>query len=907
MEQITLRNVAEKNIYDTYMGILRISPSMLDGQLVDDMSLQLLNPKETDDSERKIILSDSDGIKMGLYFVPNVRETEVVNMTTKKKEVQKVINLTSVTDANIYVHNSYNVRSTLTLNETSQTTRIAPIQVFYESPYNVGVCDVLNYPVDSPNDGSYFNSRNKLGLINYESDSPPPHEQLEKKLFEQRRSWYDEHIGGEHRVKVGDTWIYTSNKYYEQVPILYTKDYILGQFKYHTARMTDSIKTKFVGTQETPDKLVNNTSIMTRLSFIPLDKMVWDIVHEVLKGAVRHTAGRYNMLGTGQNESISERLFGTLNAPTTKSPLLGMSFPSGLIINHAMPFKRYAFYLLRQMAFNSNEEGNNHTSLQRVSWELTKNLDEDRQVSYKQYIDDGKVTPFSKMEPGLANVLTKEFVLCDGKELTYQNYLNVNTDNRNLFQHDDKGLVKRDANKQPVPATEMSDSYKAMIGSSFTTGKLVVPSLLAFEQQSPRYLRGSNWLTSLGVDNPIDFDETTIPEGTYRNNDKEFEVIPDSDYGATQKDFTTPGAYRFNADWKASKTAHRHYCFVETSDFNQDNDAGHQFSTILDPSRPVYRNGGYEIVEVEGEEEELPGQFDEEGNPLTEPKIDIEVHRKSGLQALDSAIAYRPYFWDTQLFSQTPEQIAKTLESKPAPEPNYFPEDNTSFGVQFKCLNEGIRQGYLTQGSNELVQTLDDRTNLVRYSFTKNKMGYEGRAPNAWELHTPLPCAAMFAWRVQSDGNMVEFDEEGVAAGDYTIQNHDQTVIAADKEARKAQLELMNKAEGRAPIASRGGTDLAKGLKTFGSCKAHSHGGWGKRHTSTVSFQPWVGRYELQRATSNTMDVPRLVTSLPIQNIATEGEAPKDPFTAEMGDQTVVVDDTLSFPPSTIMLPLFKI
>ena len=66
LTEISLRNVGAEQIYDSYMGILRISPSELDGSYVDSMSMSLTNPKESNDKDREIILSDSDGTKLTL-------------------------------------------------------------------------------------------------------------------------------------------------------------------------------------------------------------------------------------------------------------------------------------------------------------------------------------------------------------------------------------------------------------------------------------------------------------------------------------------------------------------------------------------------------------------------------------------------------------------------------------------------------------------------------------------------------------------------------------------------------------------------------------------------------------------------------------------------------------------------
>ena len=68
LQEISLRDVSAEQIYDSYMGILRISPTDLDGQSNDSMSLFLTNPVDNSGKLRSVVLSDSDGIKLGISF-----------------------------------------------------------------------------------------------------------------------------------------------------------------------------------------------------------------------------------------------------------------------------------------------------------------------------------------------------------------------------------------------------------------------------------------------------------------------------------------------------------------------------------------------------------------------------------------------------------------------------------------------------------------------------------------------------------------------------------------------------------------------------------------------------------------------------------------------------------------------
>jgi hypothetical protein len=74
--QYNIRNVSQKEIYDSYMGILRISPNSVQGKNVDDPSVILNVLVDFDglfgdkNEQTKITLSDSDGNVLPLYFVP---------------------------------------------------------------------------------------------------------------------------------------------------------------------------------------------------------------------------------------------------------------------------------------------------------------------------------------------------------------------------------------------------------------------------------------------------------------------------------------------------------------------------------------------------------------------------------------------------------------------------------------------------------------------------------------------------------------------------------------------------------------------------------------------------------------------------------------------------------------------
>ena len=788
LQKISLRDVSAEQIYDSYMGILRISPTDLDGQSNDSMSLFLTNPVDNSGNLRSVVLSDSDGIKLGISFSSKVRTTSVRNVTTGRQENQNVINIVTDT-SNLFATQSFNNRSTLIANKEKQTDKISPIQVYHESPSTLGVFDVLAYPIDSPNDASYFNYGNKYNLINYNS-SLNVHTQLMDALYKKPKSWYDTNITTEHRVKVGDRFIYTQNENYEEVPILYTHDYILGQYNGHTARMSDTIKNSYISTAVGPERLATGKSLITKLSFIELDRMVWDIVNEAASGYLRQCDGRYNLLGIGENESICQRLFSTILPPQQTAPILATGVSPGIVMNHVMPFRRFIFHVLRQEVRNSAEENNDYKNLR---------------AGVKQYVTDKKITPFAKLNPGFVNTLTKEFVLCDGKELTYDNYPSVNTDNQALFQHNDKGIVQRNSSTQkPTPTTkeQQSEVYKAIAASNAdnapdgSTSKVIVPSLLAINQQSPRYLRGLNWdVGTTGLDTPINF---TAPSNrfNYNSNQRKYEVVKGSDYGLTKKDYNDPGMYRMQADWKATEQRHRHECFFNSVGDNKNVTTGNNFGSV---------------------------------------------------------------------------------------HPNAF-----------NVLNPG-----------------NLRSDLLKYSFTKNKTVAGKRVPNDWANMTPVPMAGVFAWKATTANQASSTD----STSNFVIQNSEETLISSDAAARFKQLELINYAEGAAPIANRGGSSTLLTEATHIHCKKKRKLKRATRvfgHTSEyhdcVAGQS--GGYNIQKATESDdaeADVPRCVTSLPHEDINKEKSVYEEPYKMKVGNQTITPDMSLSFPPTTVLLPLFKI
>lgn len=809
LTEISLRNVGPEQIYDSYMGILRISPTDLDGSYVDSMSIALTNPKLNENGkngdDREIILSDSDGIKLGITFKLRVRETDVVDANGNATK-ENVINVVTHSDRDLFATKGLHVRSTLIVNKEEQSDKVMPVQIYHQSPYYADSFDVLGYPIDSPHDGSYFNTGNSKSLIDYKS-SVDVRTQLTEALYKKDKKWYDKEVPGSERVKVADKFVYTQNINYEQVPIVYTHDYVLGHYTNHTAHVTDEIKTKYLGTAIGPDKLdaTGSKSLFTKLSFIQLDKLVWDVVSEAAQGYIRHTEGRYTRLGIGMNESISERLFGQINPPSTASPLIGLGVSPGIVLYHAMPFHRFMFHVLRQEVRNSADENNDYKNLR---------------SKVKQYVQDGKITAIGKQDPGFVNQLTKEFVLCDGKTLTYDNYPSVNTDNPDMFELTEQGIAKRENGGKPTAAKTKTDAYTA-IGNSVGSkngNSVKTPSLLAFDQQAPRYIRGLNWTTVGGVETPLQY-ESELQSDHFSKNDKEHEVVKGKDYGKTKKNFDSAGLYRMGVDWAAQENRHKHLCFYNSKTNN--------------------RSGAGTSVGV--------------GIGTYQETVYITFRRWSKLKIprTVTVTAIKPYKWNSQAS----------------------------------------------------YDSIPDKEMLMKYSFSKHKLVNGRYLPNTISGHTPIPSAGLWAWKIEKSNGSVHND----STNGFVIQNAAQTPISSDVTKRNAQLEMINAAEGAAPIADKGGC-LGKGLgkQVYVHCEKRKNTGHHNRLKHWVT--PDVGGYVLQKAIENDdKEVPRFVTSLPHPNIEKEQTEPEDPFTMEMGGKTITPDTSLSYPPSVCLIPLFKI
>jgi hypothetical protein len=96
--------------------------------------------------------------------------------------------------------------------------------------------------------------------------------------------------------------------------------------------------------------------------------------------------------------------------------------------------------------------------------------------------------------------LVKDFVLCDGKEITFTNYPNLSLKNENIFTNASSGndtIVYTKLKGGKVKAFnnkfyEIESNTKSGIHRYIST----TPELFVFHEKYPRFIRALNWSTA---------------------------------------------------------------------------------------------------------------------------------------------------------------------------------------------------------------------------------------------------------------------------------------------------------------------------------------------------------------------------------------------------------------------------
>lgn len=187
-DRYNIRNVAQKEVYDSYMGILRISPNFdKNGRLIDDPTQFL-----TDVNGDGVRVSDSDGNLLPILYVPRIFPT----LNHDKTETVNIINICTILESKLFVSKDLTSRSTIVLsNKETKTPKLTIVSggksATADSVSNVS--GVLIYPTISPHDSNYFNNNNVHNLFD-PFDQRDRYEQVEESLLDKHPSWYDQNI-----------------------------------------------------------------------------------------------------------------------------------------------------------------------------------------------------------------------------------------------------------------------------------------------------------------------------------------------------------------------------------------------------------------------------------------------------------------------------------------------------------------------------------------------------------------------------------------------------------------------------------------------------------------------------------------------------------------------------------------
>ena len=660
MANYNIRNVAEKEIYDSYMGIMRISPNLSNplnenSKLIDDPttilnSLISINPLTKNQSQTEVILSDSDGNILPITFIPKAKRTTVV-IERVEKTIPLINIVTKINDeAKLYIEENFKSYSTIWIDNNEENdkidapSKISSLQIHTKSGIKE---NVLLYPIESPNDSSYFNNKNRLNLVDVQSSEYKP-SQLKNELHKKDYSWYtekfkekpekpiaDENYDDENvnyavdnYVSIDGKYVTTYNEKGELVPVLYTKDYVLGHYDGHSVNLNDNIdgvKSNWIGSNS---RLHDNPSLSgaTKLSWMRIDNLVWDIIESVLKGDLRHVKGRYQGLGAEENDDIMAALFEGGNCTLyddpngsdwlqKTAPMLGQGVQPGLILYNAMPFARYMFHVARQMCTNLLYQFGGVKD----SWEIAGRDNDFNKVSEAIRIANIKelITPAPKAALSSVHSLVKDFLLCDGKEINYFNYPNINIANKNLFEIKSNELYPVPVNrtfKEIGAATTKSKLYNAMYKSR--NDVFDTPHLYVLTEDAPRFIRGLNW----SFDDSSNFDkykgqEEVVSFNNASNNYGKItagnnftvnlsltdEDIKNEDLRVTQDEFIYTanaiknikevGLYFQNYDFKVKRGEHYHAEFSGESGMNSARDASTPYEEVNKTECVGYRIG----------------------------------------------------------------------------------------------------------------------------------------------------------------------------------------------------------------------------------------------------------------------------------------------------------------------------
>lgn len=513
MNIISLRKVGSFEIPDSFRGILRISPNLVNNSEMDDASSLLTNTAEI------IPLSDSTGNKLPIDFVPKIYKTIV----DSREGQTELINIT-LQIQKLYVSQSLNIRQTLYLSGINQTP---PIIIAKGN-------NTIGYPIEAPDDIQYFNRNNKYNFSKENTwDENIASIPVNDAIYNDESNW----------LKINGKYAYThvkqGGKHYK-VPILKRRPYVLGTRvvdKYPISKAAENIH----NLNSLDYKPAGNH---TQLSFLPLESFIYSNLEADVRGIYRASAtGRYlnlNVIGAPTKDNntgndLAKQLFGEINDDiearlNKKTPIIGLPVQSGTIHYNAIPARRYLFHLARRY---SKSDRNEYV------------------IDQSQTLTDANLTVGSVM-----NNITRQYVLCDGK--------NIATDYPAINKHSFENNW-----------SDTHEAIKNSLGGEGMNFK--TPQLFDCDQLSLRYLRGINWLRTANgtVDGIYDASEILNDKGRAENKDVRFMPnnstylkFDDGDAANHTKNIWEVGMYRSSTDNKLQRNwKHSHLGFAsQTND-----------------------------------------------------------------------------------------------------------------------------------------------------------------------------------------------------------------------------------------------------------------------------------------------------------------------------------------------------
>lgn len=569
-------------------------------------------------TNNSISLSDSEGNELPLKFTPNTYKTLVIGRDLNE------IDLIHITHeySKLYVSNNLKINSKLYINPTDENT--PPILSFTkdgDKKYSLG------YPLECPYNVKYFEGEEEEVTVN----------------------------GYPVKKEDGST---ETRKY----------NYILG--------MAPGGRTK-----TSNESFHEESADHTQLSFIELDKLIYEVLSNRLLSSFRSSRGRYFNLkelgAPGENNNtaneLGKELFGDAVSDEDiqkTAPLLGIGVQSGTIHYNAIPIRHYLFHCLRHYG-------------EKIDDYLVK--DDSGAIPQITQADTNKKT--------MMNTLISEYVLCDGKSIA-TSYPNI--DENKIISELHKKIAKSINNNS-------EESY------DFNT-----PPLFECNQYSLRFLRGLNW----DMNNSEDYEKIFKKEDVASNyisdeNTCIYNIADDSinDKSNHRKNIHKVGMHYVNYDSKVQKRyRHSHFLFVKNNE-----EYGELTTAATYPEFKVFF--GNNDNELPADEEAWKNYVnDTSGSPYTPTKKNIE---------------FPSYILKTLEPLPPSDQInLKYLQNQPIVNPG---GPNYIFHNAYSCM----RYGHRSSGKCSDSTTYCHEIGFVqdgRYNFA-----YTNSFDNKWRFITSLP------------------------------------------------------------------------------------------------------------------------------------------------------------------------